>query len=149
MKNYIALLPEEVISKIISYSYSPQSKELCEDVRSYKKTEAYLKKNYRKDYKHEADAMGWLANNIYRFLNDDLPTIYGYQPSFINIFKRPIQNHVKSDTEIINYIENLSELSISDYRCIDVNISIALLNISERIQLINWLDNLRWNNPLL
>ena len=87
MKNYIALLPEEVISKIISYSYSPQSKELCEDVRSYKKTEAYLKKNYRKDYKHEADAMGWLANNIYRFLNDDLPTIYGYQPSFINIFK--------------------------------------------------------------
>ena len=67
MINYITLLPDEVISKIISYSYSPQSKELSQDVQSYKKTEAYLKKNYRKDYKYEADAMGWLANNIYRF----------------------------------------------------------------------------------
>lgn len=146
MINYIALLPDELILRIITYTYSPQSNELCSDIKSYKESIEHLKKIYRNDYNHEADAMGWLANNIYRFLNEDLPTMYGYHPRFINIFRRPIQNQVKSDTEIINYIENLSELSTSDYRCIDVNISIALLKISERYELINWLDTLRWNN---
>ena len=145
MKNYISLLPNELILKIITYTYHPQSNKLCSDIRSYKESITHLKEMYKKDYYHETHAMGWLANNIFRFLNSDLPTMYGYEPKFINIFRRPIQNQLKSDTEIINHIENIYT-SISGNRCTDVNISIALLNIPERIQLINWLDNLRWGN---
>ena len=52
--------------------------------------------------------MGWLSNNICRFPNDDIATMYGYSPRFINIFRRPIQNKIKSDTEIARYIETIT-----------------------------------------
>ena len=149
MKNYIALLPNELVSKIISYTYSPQSKELCQDVQSYKKTETYLKNIYREDFHDEEEAMGWLANNICRFLNDDIATMYGYSPRFINIFRRPIQNKIKSDIEIARYIETITIIADGTLTNVDVNVPISLMKPCERIQLINWLDTLRWNNPQL
>ena len=143
MKSYIALLPNELVSKIISYSYSPQSKELCQDVQSYKKTETYLKNIYREDFHDEEEAMGWLSNNICRFLNDDIATMYGYSPQFINIFRRPIQNKNKSDIEIARYIETITTILEEPLTNIDVNVPISLMKPCERTQLINWLDNLR------
>ena len=143
MKSYIALLPDELVLKIISYSYSPQSKELCQDVQSYKKTETYLKNIYRKDYKDEEEAMGWLSNNICRFLNDDIATMFGYRPRFIDVFRRPIQNKNKSDIEIARYIETITTILEEPLTNIDVNVPISLMKPCERTQLINWLDNLR------
>ena len=85
MKNCALLFYQknELVSKIISYTYSPQFKELCQDVESYKKTETYLKNIYREDFHDEEEAAGWLSNNICRFLNDDIvvwiqSTIYKY-----------------------------------------------------------------------
>mgnify|MGYP001264034708 FL=1 len=143
MKSYIALLPSELVLKIISYSYSPQSKELCQDVQSYKKTETYLKNIYREDFHDEEEAMGWLSNNICRFLNDDIATMYGYSPRFINIFRRPIQNKNKSDIEIARYIETITTILEEPLTNIDINVPISLMKPCERTQLINWLDNLR------
>ena len=64
--------------------------------------------------------MGWLSNNICRFLNDDIATMYGYSPRFINIFRRPIQNKIKSDIEIARYIETITiiaEGTLNQCRC--------------------------------
>lgn len=143
MKSYIALLPDELVLKIISYSYSPQSKELCQDVQSYKKTETYLKNIYREDYQDEEEAMGWLSNNICRFLNDDIATMFGYRSRFIDVFRRPIQNKNKSDIEIARYIETITTILEEPLTNIDVNVPISLMKPYERTQLINWLDNLR------
>ena len=143
MKSYIALLPDELVLKIISYSYSPQSKELCQDVQSYKKTETYLKNIYREDYQDEEEAMGWLSNNICRFLNGDIATMFGYRSRFIDVFRRPIQNKNKSDIEIARYIETITTILEEPLTNIDVNVPISLMKPYERTQLINWLDNLR------
>ena len=87
--------------------------------------------------------MGWLSNNICRFLNDDIATMYGYSPRFINIFRRPLQNKNKSDIEIARYIETITTNLQEPLTNIDVNVPISLMKPCERTQLINWLDNLR------
>ena len=73
-------LPIDIIrEEIIPYTYTPQPKELCKDIRSFYNIRDYLCKLYYDrwfhtfHYEENAD-LNWLDNDICRFFNDDIAT---------------------------------------------------------------------------
>ena len=46
MERYMKRLPTEVVDKIFTYYYSPQSEDLLEDIKNYNKTLKAIKKIY-------------------------------------------------------------------------------------------------------
>lgn len=62
-------LPYEIIMIIISYSYSPQSKILCDDIKSFVHTKKELLKIYCSRYHISAICLGWLYDDIILFYN--------------------------------------------------------------------------------
>ena len=86
-------LPIELISIIISYSYSPQPIEIRNDILSYFESKAiirnlfYQRYMYIASYEKDAD-MNWLVSDILCFMNCNRATYYKYQDQFYAICKR-------------------------------------------------------------
>lgn len=84
-------LPIDIVNNIISYTYSPQSKELMNDIKSYFKTKRKVFADYHDmwfDDIYEDSDKSWLINDLYSFANDYNPTIFIYVHSFYAIFAR-------------------------------------------------------------
>ena len=76
MNNYIKLLPEDILYKIISYSYSPQPKELLEDIRDYSSTLNTVGNVYYNRWildvgESVPEDRNWLVNDIIRYITRD------------------------------------------------------------------------------
>ena len=93
LQRNIRNLPIELISIIISYSYSPQPIEITKDVISYFESRTIIRSMFSIRYQdlmpYERDAdMNWLVSDILCFMNNNRATYYKYQDQFYEICKR-------------------------------------------------------------
>ena len=79
LRRYIGRLPIELLRKITTYCYCPQSDDLLEDIRSYHLTLKVLKDRYHRfwegnwsvpDIPGEAQVELWLFNDLLCYIND-------------------------------------------------------------------------------
>lgn len=135
MNNNIKKLPIDIVNYIISYTYSPQSKELTNDIKSYFKTKKKVFTYYHNmwfDNMYEDSDKIWLINDLFSFANDYNPTIFSYVDSFYTIFSRNFM--LKSDyNKIKMYISNLENEKIDK----QINIFWGILTPDERKDFID------------
>ena len=133
-------LPSEVIQNIIPYTYEVQPKELRDDICSYYITQKKTIDFYTRVFNCKEDVYDWLTNDIFRFLNNDVPTMYGYRDFFLDVFKRQFLNHNKSSEDMIDCVSAFDNRS-RYYPCSisEINMVIGLLNVCERNNLIEFL----------
>ena len=141
MEKYIKSLPDGIIQNIISYTYNIQPPELRDDIKSYYNVSKLTKEMYEDRWEHcdNQTAFDWLINDIIRFLNRDIPTMYGYQEYYKNIIKRHFKIRNKTDKEIFDILCDIDESSCQE----DTNffkISMGLLTPIERNQLMHFLN---------
>jgi len=105
----LSLLPNEIISKIISYTYSPQSNQLLEDIKSYHVTKALIDRYYYRYWiqiirQLRTEDRNWLINDIFLFLNDFKPILfYRYSEKFKQTIRQLYMLRQKKNIEdIIN-----------------------------------------------
>ena len=129
-------LPKEIISKIISYTYSPQSKELCDDIKSYHLTMINIHNYYINTlFIDICQIDSCMFKDILSFLNSDTPTLNGHQKLFKHIIRRFILYANKSPRKIdIIVFKNMIN---SNYRI--SKILIGLMNTIERERLMTFL----------
>ena len=101
LKTNIHNLPIELISIIISYSYSPQPIEITKDILSYFESKSiiqglfYMRYKDLMPYERNAD-MNWLVSDVLCYMNRNRATFYKYQEQFYAICKR---NYMLRDLE--------------------------------------------------
>jgi hypothetical protein len=147
----IQKIPSEVLREnILPYTYLTQSKELCEDIQSFFYTRNVLYYMYECRYgdnEYESE-IAWLENDIIRFMNDDIATMFGYSENHINKFRRLYIFHDKSDHIIINGINTMYKYKCKCHkyqnqyiiRCISC--MLGILKCNERSKLIEFLKDL-------
>lgn len=136
-------LPLDIITQIIiPYTYSIQSKELCQDIVNYVTTYSYMKRLSNKRY------ASYIKNTyqIYNIDEDDiqLKELYLYFYDFpyhryfiLDILRRykPLANY--SDVEIVNYISGLFLQHSNKYQ---LNLIWGLLTTDERQHYIQCIE---------
>ena len=92
----------DVISKIIPYTYRTQSKVLLNDIENYQKSYKVVTKLYHKfwiedwagsDPPEKNQDLDWLINDMYGWANDDQALMLGYIPKFYEIWSRNFYSH--------------------------------------------------------
>ena len=130
-------LPMDIIKQIIPYTYSLQSKELLEDIRSYyisKKSieDIYFNIFFDDYFVDDKVDKSWLINDLFAFANDYNPTMFGFVDSFYDIFSR--NRMLKKDFhKINNFIGLLENNSIEK----QINIFWGLFTPEERNDFID------------
>lgn len=93
MRKFLQSLPEEIKNHIISYTYSPQSLKLMEDVQNYVSSKNIVQTLYYNRwndtfvYEEQADH-NWLYNDLIGYMNEGQATMFGYQSRFHDILSR-------------------------------------------------------------
>jgi hypothetical protein len=72
---------------ILNYVHNPQPASLLEDITSYHNDRFEITYFYKIMFEdmnlfHPEDWINWLSNDLYSFMNDYVPTMYGYTPNF-------------------------------------------------------------------
>ena len=135
MENFLVKLPYDLLHKIITYTYSCQSKQLCEDVKSYVKTKALIDTLYT----HNVDNIAVLTNDVLRFLNGDIPSIYGYNDFFKNVFNRYFMNMNKTSVEMFDIVAQVDE----NENDTTPKVVVGLLTIREREELVSFIRSIQ------
>jgi len=133
-------LPMDIIHQIIPYTYSVQSKELLEDIRSYYDTKKSIEKIYFNIYFDDFFVddkvdKSWLINDLFAFANDYNPTLFGFVDSFYDIFSR--NRMLKKDFQKINNFIRLLENDNIEKK---INIFWGLFTPEERNDFIDIAD---------
>ena len=96
-------LPQNIVDYIIPYTYSPQSNDLLEDIRSFVETKQTICSIYRIrwdifDYLELNEDKNWLINDISIQLNEDQPSMYDYSDYNRSVFSRHfrLKNYAKN-----------------------------------------------------
>ena len=92
----IQKLPEDIQRHIIPYTYRVQSKILLKDIENYHQSITTLVHLYRENYPYEDGwsededefCFGWIINDIFGWLNVNVPIMRGYVPHFYSIWSR-------------------------------------------------------------
>lgn len=137
MKDFIQKLPDDIILRIIPYTYHLQNKNLLDDIKNYKETKTKLFEIYHQYWIVEAQSVdpdediNWLINDIFAYANNYKATMWGYVEKFYQIFKRNISLQTKNTID--KYIYNMEKKTVP----IQINIFLGLLTINERKEIIN------------
>ena len=135
MCDIIKKLPEDIISLIIPYTYSLQSKELIDDIQTYFSKKKIITRIYSKwwfDSNEENADKNWLHNDLISFANDYNATMFGFKESFYNIFSRNIMLK-KDENKIDKYIVRLENEKVEK----KINIFWGLFTPEEREDFID------------
>lgn len=121
--------PQDIISRIIAYTYRHPSKHLLRDIEHYKESQVCLLKIYHTywayydtsdEYKH------WLVNDLFAYANHYKPTLRGYVNHFHRIFNKT------SHASIETYLKQLRDKKVES----QINILLGRFNIQERRDLV-------------
>lgn len=142
-KELINLLSNDIIHKIISYTYSIQNKELLNDIESFYKTKYEVKYKYINKYNYFFTRYSWHENNnLYvNYINYIVDELYIYMKTKIN--SKNIYNYIlersfnyKTIEEAKIYLFRLSRLNIGT----QFNILWGLLRENERKYFLTKMD---------
>lgn len=137
MQDILDSIPEDIIREhIIPYTYEPQPKTLCDDVRNYYDVLNELKAMYATIYSngYDNEDNDWLSNDIERFMNEDFPTMFGYRDFFLQFYRRMFLLQHANENKIISLLSTES-IRMST----NVPRQIALMTPSEREDLKTFL----------
>lgn len=132
----IRKLPDEIIlHEIIPYTYEKQSPKLLGDIRSFYITRDHLVAFYAEKYQNmpEEDSIAWLDNDISRFMNNNIPTMYGISDGNIDKMKRIYFFRDKSNEFIIQFLSFEMHLKLTSSTSINMCIGCLLPHERERL----------------
>ena len=133
-------LPNEIQIIIGGFIGSSQPKKLCDDIKSYFETSNRAITLYMNNWEHNPDdAYDWLTNDTIRFLNRDIPTMYGYQEYYKNIIRRHYSVKCKDEEDVEDILGQLDEYG-GELGNNLFKITIGLLNPHERKELLNFFE---------
>ena len=142
MELLIRSLPTELKHHILAYAYNIQSSNLCSDIKSHYKISIKAKDIYNNYWKNDSDlAKDWLVNDTIRFVNQNVPTMYGFQDFYRSIIKRHFNCHHLTEDEIVHIISKLDDNSC----CRDSNIFKIILGLlvpNERTKLLEFYNKI-------
>jgi len=104
IQKYIKQLPQELLYHIISYTYQPQSKTLLEDIESFYESRCRVNEIFHQTYAVEwnmeyPEEKYWLSNDLVRYMNNNIPTLLGYDSKLYNIFYRHYLLNLTNDVK--------------------------------------------------
>lgn len=93
LNRLLQLLPEELIIYIISYTYSPQTLKLTNDIRNFVASNNILQELYYERWMHtfeyeENANQNWIDNDLIGYMNQGQATMHGYRKNFYDIIAR-------------------------------------------------------------
>jgi hypothetical protein len=93
LQKYVRNLPSDIQNYILSYTYSPQSKPLVDDICHFFESRKFIHKLYydrwHHEYPYEPDAdHNWFDNDLIGYMNENQATMVGYTKRMYNIFYR-------------------------------------------------------------
>lgn len=142
-KELINLLPNDIIHKIISYTYNIQNKELLNDIKSFYLTKYELKYKYQTNYNWFFTRYSWHENNnLYvNYINYIVDEINIYMKTKIrskNIYNYILERSFNYRTieEAKIFLFKLSKLNIGT----QFNILLGLLRENERKYFLKKMD---------
>jgi hypothetical protein len=127
-------LPDVILSRILTYTYQPQSKKLLNDIENYKKTREWLSKLYHTCGKTLAidsqESNDWLVNDMLAYMNNYKATHHGYVYKFYTI----VQRMCPLDTleSVGTYLRKLFKKGVTS----QINILLGMFNLYERNDLV-------------
>ena len=135
MEKFVGRLPNEIILRIISYTYSLQDKTLLNDIVNYTESKTKMFNLYHQRWiiemsEQEPEDKNWLINDIIAYANNYQATMYGYVDKFYNIFKRNI--FLQTNEQIRKYVFKLQGSHVNK----EINIYLGLLTPNERNDVI-------------
>ena len=138
MKQIPHYIPDDIIREhILPYTYEPQPKSLCDDIRNFYVVSHDLKTMYETIYHngYENEHRDWLENDIGRFMNEDFPTMFGYREFYLQFYRRMYQLQHAHNSKIISFfgIEESNPFTTKIQR------RMALMTPSERDKLKSFL----------
>lgn len=136
-------IPIEIIREhILPFTYNPQPKEICDDIKSFFNIRKHLCNVYYHrwkdtfEYEENAD-YNWLENDILRFYNNDIALMYGVHIDYINRYRRLFMLNHKSKEDINDFITLYLRYSSKQM----VNLLLGILTCKERIDLVDFVEN--------
>ena len=131
VQDIIDNLPPELVYKISTYILKPQSKELMYDMRHFFITKEEGMKIYSERYKDEPnEIINWFVNDIGFYMNEYIPSMYGFIDKYYNIFFRLFK--MKSKKEIVYFIFKMNKLNSET----ELNIRWGILTPNEREEML-------------
>jgi hypothetical protein len=110
------VLPVDIIHFIIPYTYEPQSNALTNDIQSFYTTKPMIYSLYYQVIWFNESDKDWLINDLFRFSNQQIPTMNGYTDHFYNLFLR--NPFLKTRDDVDRYLMKT--------KCRDVNTQINI-----------------------
>ena len=130
---FIKLLPSDIISYIIPFTYRVQPKVLLNDIISYYTTKKQILSFYYGIWigkYDEKDDVKWLMNDLNLYVNDYKALINGFVDNFYGLFQRYIM--LTNNSDVNKYIFRLNKEKVEN----QINIFWGLLLPEERIEFI-------------
>ena len=132
LQQLIDNLPLELIYKIMSYILKPQPKFLLEDIKNYYQTKNLGIKLYSKRFETQPEQIeNWFANDLNAYMNDNLPSMYGFVEKYYDIFFR--LKGVVDKQQILNFVLKIHKKPAIK----EINTIWGLLIAEERIEMIS------------
>ena len=133
----MAKLPEEIIIQhICPYLYKPQSKDLCDDIKSFVYTKKYLYDLYYSKYSLRTYNKEWLLADITRFIN-------GYNSYFFrysNLYYARVKKLFMLKDKKLEFVHKfICKIEHQLPKGIGIHIKLGILNPKERKGLIGFL----------
>jgi len=136
-----ANLPDDIIREhILPYTYHVQSKSLLEDISTFFTMRDFLLDFYNEKYSAENPAPS-LSNDIDRFMNQDIPLMFGYSDKHYSIWRRLFYFQDKSEMFVYDITMEIDK-KINSFAC--VNIKLGALTPSERADLMTFIGNINY-----
>tara|TARA_B100000795_G_C22740302_1_gene415038 strand:+ start:668 stop:1129 length:462 start_codon:yes stop_codon:yes gene_type:complete len=137
---YYDELYQDLQNIILSKVRNPQNKNLLEDITNYKISKICIFENYEKnDYDYNIDNEFYIyyaiENDLLRYFNDDVSTLYAITETNIEKLERilSIKNKMKLNKLIVTKLMNGNTITANSR----INILLGALTLDERDDFIN------------
>jgi hypothetical protein len=116
----------DLIHNVLSFNIQkPERQKLLEDIKDFYKSKQILYHIY--ETKHH-DTEDWIVNDLYRYYNNDIPTMHGFVNKFYDILsRRYMSKKLQLSIDKIDYQKNIK---------FQLNCFLGLLTPNERLDFI-------------
>ena len=138
VREIIRKLPDDIVRYIIPFTYSCQTPELLQDIRSFYSDRKIVRDWYYHKfmfylYTNPLEDEEWMSNDIIIYANSDQATMLGYHPFFHYICSRSFS--LDSQEKQCRFMDGILQKSVKPMRCF--NVVWGLLLPEERLAFIH------------